>query len=183
MNGPAVWTDLRRRVLYARQHRDDAVVAGGCIRDWMLGLRHKDIDIFLPNFGANDEDTLRRRLEEQGLLFLGEGDHILYEGAFKVLNYNYRERYTERAEEHTVQIILLPGTFLDHFATFDYNMVKAYYDKDGLHLSKEFANGLENRRVGMTNHFQMDRTRERVEGFIEKVNRVDPGWVSHIPRP
>lgn len=42
-NGPALWETLLEELAV-----DGAVVAGGCIRDYLLGFEPKDIDIFVP---------------------------------------------------------------------------------------------------------------------------------------
>lgn len=43
LNGPKLWDQLLEAVGV-----DGAVIAGGCIRDYMLGLEPKDYDIFVP---------------------------------------------------------------------------------------------------------------------------------------
>jgi hypothetical protein len=44
-NGPVLWAKLLAAI-----EVPGAIVSGGCIRDWHLGLAPKDIDIFVPGF-------------------------------------------------------------------------------------------------------------------------------------
>lgn len=178
MNGPKLWSTLRANVFSATSYRNQPTIAGGCIRDWMLGLQHKDIDIFVPNFTEDMEPDFRGRMERYGFVFVEEANREQYEGAFKVLNYEWTER---TGEDHAVQVVLLPGTFTEHFALFDYNMVKAYYDMSGVHLSYQFIDGLERKNIYMTNYTQQDTTRDRMVNFANKVNVVDPGWIVERP--
>jgi hypothetical protein len=57
-NGPELWDRLLK--LVRPIFGDDAVIAGGCIRDWRMGLPVKDIDVFVNPYGkhvgANDYD-------------------------------------------------------------------------------------------------------------------------------
>lgn len=44
-NGPELWTEILTAC--RKVYGDDAVIAGGCIRDYFLGFEPKDIDIFV----------------------------------------------------------------------------------------------------------------------------------------
>jgi hypothetical protein len=58
-NGPALWETLLEAT-----GEDEAVVAGGCIRDYLLGLSPKDIDIFVPLGSRQEFEELIAKLND-----------------------------------------------------------------------------------------------------------------------
>lgn len=58
-NGPALWDALLEAL-----NVDGAVIAGGCIRDYMLGLEPKDIDICIPAKNTEDFWNLVGNIDE-----------------------------------------------------------------------------------------------------------------------
>jgi hypothetical protein len=64
-NGPALWDALIEAV-----GMPGTVVAGGCLRDFLLGLEPKDIDIFVPLKSEYEVLALCWRLNEAGMFDL-----------------------------------------------------------------------------------------------------------------
>lgn len=64
-NGPVLWEALLEAI-----DLDGAVVAGGCIRDYLLRLEPKDIDIFVPHGNRQEFEELIASLNATGIFDL-----------------------------------------------------------------------------------------------------------------
>jgi len=75
MNGPKLWADMLTAI-----NIPGAVVAGGCIRDYMLNVEPKDIDIFIPCEGSDEfNDRISKLSGVEGIAHLGIADEPDYE--------------------------------------------------------------------------------------------------------
>jgi hypothetical protein len=114
----------------------DAFIAGGLVRDTLLGVDYNDVDIFLPL--AEDEDP------DDEAVWYTEGlrrfDPVLYNRAakkkgemYKSSNFTcYEMASQDRFLPHPIQVIARvgPKSPEDICNTFDSELVKCYY-KDG----------------------------------------------------
>lgn len=176
MNDPVFWAELLNNVTRASGYRYNGVIAGGAPRDYILGLDVKDIDILVPNWPADgDVPILIERLGDQGWEYEGETTRETYHGAFRVFNFV--------AKDTPIQLVLLPGTFEEQFRTFDHSLTRCYYKQfDGLYLTPEFLRSMHNRVINVWQSQDRDRTIERMDGLVDKLNAVDPGW-THDQQP
>lgn len=72
-NGPALWETLLEALDVT-----DATVAGGCIRDYLLGVEPKDIDIFVPVGNRQEFEELISSLNDSSvwsLTLIEEGEN------------------------------------------------------------------------------------------------------------
>ena len=175
MNGPGFWSKLLTE--FEETNRTaNALVSGGCIRDWMLGLTPKDIDIFYnlprdrvvnyPN-GWELDPVVQANWTDYGV----EDSPIV--------------RITDMIVEDTkVQLVQTATNTYDHVEHFDSNITKGLYDRlGGLALPTEMLRDLENKTVTVKK--DRDRSRQRAQRFIEKVGAVEEGWrmVEDYPVP
>jgi hypothetical protein len=61
-NGPALWETLLEAT-----DESETLIAGGCIRDYLLGLEPKDIDIFVPLATREELTALAERLNRSSV--------------------------------------------------------------------------------------------------------------------
>lgn len=176
MNDPIFWAELLNNVTRASGYRYHGVIAGGAPRDYILGLDVKDIDIFVPNWPADgDVPRFIEGLEARGWEYEGETTRETYHGAFRVFNFV--------VEDTPIQMILLEGTFEDHFNRFDHSLTRCYYRPfEGLQLKPEFLRSMHNRVINLWQGHDRERTIERMDGLVDKLNAVDPGW-THDQQP
>lgn len=75
-NGPDLWEAV---LAHVRETHPEAIVAGGCVRDFILGKPAKDIDIMVPERGrSTPEGESFRRLRSFDPAYTGEGsDHTV----------------------------------------------------------------------------------------------------------
>jgi hypothetical protein len=123
----------------------DAFVAGGAIRDMLLGLHPRDVDIFLPISTDDDKDDEAVYFSE---LFRkeAEGIGLNYTHAEKVGGEGYRDSpftaYTLDLEERwraiSNQVIAHEGTPEEIVNGFDYDLVRAFYRKGRFYVVDTF---------------------------------------------
>jgi hypothetical protein len=152
---------------------DDAsspVIAGGSIRDCVLGLEPNDFDIFVPNFIREDEypitylDFILEGLQIPcvRILKLDHEDYYKQIGQTPKLK-NVYEGFSDKNEHYLgdngihspiIQIIE-PHTFIDKQHVeyiekeFDYDLVKCAYDcrENSFWFSDDFIKAVENKRT------------------------------------
>jgi len=176
MNNYDAWRQIYNGVQAAGRYRHTTTIAGGCIRDYMLGLPHNDIDVFLDN-GADlvASDAFVAHMDNRGFHFrrrLGVEEYPGADGAFNVAEFGHN------ATDNIVQVMGLRNTFIGtHFGHFDNNMVRCYYGEQGVHLSRGFMEGMENKKVSPWSVNNEERSILRADSFIDKANGLEPGWV------
>lgn len=137
------------------------VIAGGAIRDTILGLEYRDIDVFVPEIVKepfNDiEDSMTYDLLDVESLFpdynppVVQGvDFSLYpEKGFIVFNLNPHLGRFDKLPP-TIQVIVredYEGTPESLIKTFDWTLVEAYMDESGVYISQDFIDALKRKRV------------------------------------
>lgn len=121
-NGPELWAAILSRM------PSGAIVAGGAVRDFLLGVQPKDIDVFCPT-------------EALGLFdFTG----------FEPLGEDRREEYealsfidlVQRTRMHGVQVDLV-GVYMQGWSpsalveTFDFGITRSWFDGEAIHDTAE----------------------------------------------
>lgn len=133
-NGPKLWREI------LSSHSPKAIIAGGAVRDYLLGLGEpKDIDIFLPvGAGYALNGTWQ---------FLGNSEPnpgYNEPGIAEVQNYLYKDH-------HKVQLVYVdkvPWKFVRY--NFDIGVCMAYFQLDkGLVMYDEFVHDWENKTITM----------------------------------
>lgn len=123
-------------------HPSTMMVAGGAVRDTLMGVEVKDIDLFI------ECDDLDSRLIKHAIALLG-GTVVAqdatatdnpYEGAFKVTTIKSPKF------DQLIQLIQV-ADLRDHLNTFNIGLSKVSYNADGLQLSKEFLTDVKNKTL------------------------------------
>jgi hypothetical protein len=167
MNNPEFWLDVHQRVQRSVGYRT-TTIAGGCIRDYMLGLDAKDIDVFVGHSIVR-HDNLATLRHPDDFEFLGTATEEEYPGAanhFVVCNYRYMDT--------DIQVMHLRGDFRNHLETFDHNMCFGQFDGNRTVLPLNFMKGYARKEVEVYN--DGEKTKARAETFIDKVSAVEDGW-------
>lgn len=163
MNGPRLWTNILNQI------PGDSVIAGGCVRDWMLGVPEKDIDVFYNNVP-------------------GEGDFVLQNG-WRLAEEQVQQQHYDRGlngirgivdavyQDHRVQLIRLNDdvNLGQYITNFDISICKGNFRVfEGLLIPAPMARDLEEKKIfceGQTN-----QTSVRARWFLEKISQYEQGW-------
>lgn len=119
VNGPELWKHILADM------PSGAVVAGGAIRDYLLGVEPKDIDVFCPSnaFGGG--------FDFSGFEPLGEDRSAEYE-AMQTID------VVQRTSRYGIQVDLV-GVCLPEWSplalvqTFDFGITRGWFDGEALH--------------------------------------------------
>jgi hypothetical protein len=115
----------------------DAIVAGGAVRDMLLGKPIKDIDVFYT--GDLDQKKVYQHFKKLGdLLTEEELDDLYGDSDWQVTQQALRYEDVE----YPVQLIRVNGTLDDHIATFGVGISKVMVDANGLVIPNEFLSGM-----------------------------------------
>lgn len=157
VNGPALW----QAILDALPVRS-AVIAGGAVRDYLLGVVPKDLDIFLPS-------------EDYGIPF-----------GFDSLGDDRREEYAALPiidvvtrgviAGHQIDLIGIHGMTDGHqlMETFDFGVTRCWFQDGVIHDTLEAIQDRDRRTVTMLLDDRTERSVQRFERFNE---RMGGGWV------
>ena len=147
-NGPDLWDEIRGHF------PQDAIIAGGAVRDYMLQHEHRDIDVFLPyqNFIDLPEEFVHDIPD-----IPREDEYPADSAPFAVLNYRYKD--------HKVQLIYTEKSPREHIDTFDIGLCQMWYDGE-IHMTK--AAELDWRENTLTIIRMCRKTPDRVERFQDK---------------
>lgn len=169
MNGPKLWSNI----IWSLPEQAEVVIAGGCIRDWMLGVPEKDIDVFFKVQGERVVLNPERWTADPNQIAPEEMQ------AYQGMN-NITSIANMRFEDHAVQLIrLTPETDLNTYVdNFDISICMGRYglgQNRGLRIPPAMARDLENKVIfceGQTN-----QTSVRARRFLEKISQYEQGWV------
>lgn len=151
------------------------MIAGGCIRDWMLGLEPKDIDVFVT-VPENVEIRLPTnragwQLDEANPM-PGEMNGVPGYGGLNSIV----EIHNWLKGGQAVQIIRLrPDINLSEYVwTFDIDICTGRFDSSGLTIPHGAMVDLEAKVIHTNSPTQA--CFDRAERFLRKVSQVEQGW-------
>lgn len=163
-NGPDLW----RAIL--REFPAGSVIAGGCVRDYLLRREPKDIDVFVPSqvYAAPD-----------GFCGLGNGpnDRVRLD-EYEALGYI---DVVTRGTLHGVQCDAVGLPFSGGAAlveTFDLALTRCWFDGEKIHDTDEAQADRLNRTVTRVVHDRPERSEKRARRFIESQG---PQWSYVVP--
>lgn len=179
MNNPDFWNQILQRMPLG------SVVGGGCVRDYILGVPHKDIDVFVPFIPENVYERAQEQWDQANPNIpywnvpQAERPHeVRYDTVgwrFEATLFeNYQDVggridsvYQYRWQDETIQLITLTeGTSVqDHFDSFDLGICQAAWC-GGLQLSPAFVADWKDQKITRIN--PNDLTNERIQRFLEK---------------
>lgn len=165
MNGPRLWTNILNQLPGSK------VIAGGCVRDWMLGVPEKDIDVFYSNapeeFVLNNGDGWRLAPDQ-----VQQDENRQHEGMQNILGI-----VDMFYQDHRVQLIRLNDdvNLSRYVHNFDITICKGSFRPfEGLLVPSAMASDLEEKQIlceGQTN-----QTSVRARRFLEKISQYEQGW-------
>lgn len=180
-NGPALWDSILEALGF-----EGAVIAGGCIRDYHLGLEPKDIDIFVPVPNRLELEDLMDRLNDSSLWQLSlieTGNEGEYEEAFDGIligviegefcnmpvNIISRSAYLDGCDEPDLTSLI---------ESFDYGILQAAYDGRAIIATPAQSRDHFNREATLLNRNYYSQSIARFERFNERnpgvLRFVDP---------
>lgn len=178
MNNPAFWAQVLNQLhLQNVGSIADMAVAGGAIRDWLIGIPHRDIDVFVVLREGQEGHELqipanwahnpnRQRQQYPGQEILSVHDFIL-------------------DQEHINLIVLRPGVFLERYITgFDTPLNRGAFKRfSGLTVSVETLTDMENKDIFIERP-DIPRQVERAQDWLQRVSQVEQGWkIVNLPQP
>lgn len=178
--GQAIWGNLPQQEQAKRM-----LIAGGCVRDYMLGLPYKDIDVFvslpegvefIPPHGW-DVDVENQIQPPEIEAYNNINGQIRYIG-----NYLGRQAVVDgvQQERPKIQVIVLrhDQDVNEYVDGFDYNLCMGRYgisdDREGLYIPYTMLNGLQRKRLWTEAPREM--THQRMAAFLQKIGQFEQGW-------
>jgi len=165
-NEPELWDKI------LAQMPKDSVIAGGAIRDYLLGVEPKDIDVFCPIYfpagNAPAEEWALVPQERSGLERINDRYERLQE----------YEKFTDvvcvsrgKIEGYTVDLVELEkmesGEAL--VQTFDFDITRLWYDGK-IHTTPEADAALASKTVTLLINERKERSLTRFERFNARMN-------------
>lgn len=162
---PSDWTRALARVHAAGGA--DAVIAGGAVRDFLLGREIKDIDIFLQSHGFIADEKIARFAFDGIKLQLTNGSYRPAEIGEVGTLWVYDDPFGT-----PVQLIFLdinesvtPAIAIEHC---DFGLCRVAFDGEQLHMSGHFIADL----AGQTMTLRRDMTTNNVERSKRRFDRL-----------
>lgn len=153
-NGPELWTAVLAKM------PDGAIVAGGAVRDFLLGVEPKDIDVFCPTEALGAFDFT-------GFEPLGDDRRDEYE-ALPLID------LVQRTKLNGVQVDLV-GVHMPDWTpralveTFDFGITRSWFDAEGLHDTAEAGCDRASKTVTRLIHDRPERALIRFERFNQRM--------------
>jgi hypothetical protein len=161
-NGPELWAEVLRVV--KKTTGREAIIAGGAIRDYLIGAEPKDIDVFVECNGACDYgDIVDPRFK---LLPVPADRDDEYKGQ------SGRVQFVQEYEfaGHTVQLVycrLQPFTGEALMDDFDFNITKSWFD-GALHDTAAAEADRRLSTITVVKRVGMLRTEKRAARFMDR---------------
>lgn len=180
VNGPSVWDEI----LDVVGRHWLPVVAGGAVRDFLLRLAPKDIDVFVPASDENDFESIIKFLNPS----LSKGDIIYIKGRVdpeEALAMEYDEAtdfigvWEGEILGHPVNIIgrqSLQGGPVTLVNTFDFNVVKCFYENGLIETTPEASSDLNKRQATLAH----ERTFSQSINRFRRFNKRHPGLLALV---
>lgn len=174
LNGPELWEKILKPIRSCYGH---AIIAGGCVRDYLLGFPPKDFDVFV---NVPTREALESRLDDlldQGydggpLERLDDEDYQLDEllDVRGVLDGHLQFGQLEL----NVQIVARPSTPFDGAtltSKFDLGIAQAWYENGQIGRSSQFDRDVDDRSISILRTGSAAlQSRDRAIRFIDKTD-------------
>lgn len=153
-NGPELWDKI------LSHFPEGSIIAGGAIRDYLLGLEPKDFDVFGPYATYN--------AQVEGM------EHLT-----QTSNEEHEEEYLAMREIAIVMKGEIEGVKVDYIGmhiedpvviveAFDTGINQLFYGNGILYKKKAHVDDVANKTVTVTRADRLERTKERFERFNKK---------------
>lgn len=157
-NGPELWSKILEKL------PTGAIIAGGAVRDYLLGIEPKDIDIFI-----HDQDFP----DIEGFNTLGDDRRKEYDAMtdISVVTHGVVAGYpADLVGIHNWN----PAEFVN---LFDFGLAQCWFDGE-IHETFEAINDRANHTVTLLLTDRLERAKTRFERFNE---RMGGGWTLLVP--
>lgn len=174
-NNPDFWDRLLAQCGETRP-----VVAGGAIRDYLLGAENpKDIDIFYNRPGHVEGAARFQAIEDlafwQDTMAPEQPGFEEYQGqpgVFRVTNHI--------VDETNIQLIGVQSV-AEHLNQFDWSMCRVWYNSNGLHMSNAASQGWGERKNFLLNSNSLFKSIQRWDAWNDRENAIALGdWTAVI---
>lgn len=145
-NGPELWRNILKGM------PPGSIIAGGSVRDFMLGFKPKDIDVFAPKLKEPVPDF--RDISDDGVEGVGYNGISNVESVYRSTIYGYT---IDLVEMETFD----PETITHNF---DSAIVRCWFDGE-IHDTPEAALDRLTKSVTILNNSRPERSRERFRNF------------------
>lgn len=166
----------------AEQCFDNVMIAGGAIRDTLLGKKVKDIDIYIEANDYGEQDYLkfgklvgRSSISVNEAFYGGDGNTMS-----EIVDYDADNSFP--LLQSPIQLIIVKD-LAEHFDTFTIGLSKVKYTADGLTMSKEFMHDVKYKQltVNLATGQQSADQKAQKEEYITKVAKKYSDW--EVVRP
>lgn len=180
------WDYAKEVITRIRKDFPDAYIAGGYIRDLMLNMRPKDVDVFIEHNERVDEIFVSSQIHTKeivGCRYMAQAEVTRvwdcvaapepHENTLSSLKSLIQRFRTEHELGTPVQIIMLaPGIKLaDRIARYDFGFCQAMFDGENVYCTNHFLNDIVSNTATLTwceDHEQFQRSMRRFDRFQER---------------
>lgn len=163
------WNTVLSKV---QEYFPGAKIAGGCLRDSLLGHPVKDVDIFIPVDALfTKEDVPFELSADLGLALVSESVYGQKANDLDSRDVMCVFRY---AGEYTYDFVFASPTDCD-IRTFDLSVCQIDYDGKTVGVSDDFMESLQTRKVYVMNVNRADRQAARMERILSKLTDFTSG--------
>lgn len=155
-NGPHLWDNI------LQCYSDESIIAGGAVRDYILGGTHKDIDVFTWAGSLEEYRSLFTYLYNPRYAFK-KSDEYSADKNIEVLIVTDYEGFGNRVNEIVVVETIKPEDRVKHF---DIGLCQVFYKDGMIHMLEAFEHDLENKTITVFNN--SERSMERAKKLQEK---------------
>lgn len=165
-NGPDLW-----RAILARMPAG-SVIAGGAVRDYLLGVEPKDIDVFMDitaeGVSAEADDDLLLPTDARFGLYRIDNEHERFEEYAAVSNIACVS--SGKMFGHRVDAVVIEGFTggIDLIEGFDFGITRSWFDGE-IHDTPEAKFDRDNRTVTLL-------LTDRVERSLTRFDRLNARW-------
>lgn len=153
-NGPELWDQILAAI-------PGAIIAGGAIRDWFLGVEPKDFDIFVSASEFHEPEGF------SGLGHLGREGRLEEYEKLNDIGIIMRGRIAGRQAD-LIGMRSDPLTGAELVTDFDFGITRCWYDADGLHDTAEALQDRVNKTVTLLINTRRERALARFERFNQR---------------
>ena len=175
MNTPEMWQDVLARIKTANPNIETAMIAGGCIRDYFIGIQPKDIDVFV-RYGPRNFTPFQLP-RDFGFADDVQPDNEEYDDTaiINTMYFSYNNTL--------INVIVLDAhvEVADYITTgFDVAICKGRVTDNGnMFLPYQMLQDLNNKTLTVTN--PSAGTTRRLTRFLTRIGAVEQGWRAVYP--
>jgi hypothetical protein len=181
--------DLAMQALELVKDIPGAAIAGGFIRDSIVGVQFKDIDIFVPYTEDKVIEAVMAKIdaeEMQSASYMSQQEVTRiwskYLSSEDTDEYDIPESQLVFSKQHEVQIIMLAKgmTLADRIPLYDFGFCQCWFDGKALSYTDAFVDDLTRKEytlVHCEDKKQFDRSMRRAEKFKKRFS----DWKLVIP--